>query len=299
MDEARFFDQYPDNELLVTGELLGLLVEHHLISYAQLRIALKYILDAVNNSSDSKMFNFGVQALLQFTDRYAEWPQYTMLLSKIDGLKAYPVISNSISSTLKQIGKREIDASTPNEASIAEHDHSVKKDDNKTLATSASTTATTVTASQDLAPKVSSLLEKSASDAAHEQPSTAIQERVSFLINNLSISNLDVKGPELRELLQSSTWPWFSHYLVIRRVSIEPNNHDLYVSLLNKLELSQLNDIVVEETLKSIHLLLKSDTIISSSADRKLLKNLSIWLGKMTIAKNKPIRHKDLSFKVQ
>ncbi|CAO3654186.1 unnamed protein product [Cunninghamella echinulata] len=297
LDEARFFDQYPDNELLVTGELLGLLVEHHLISYAQLRIALKYILDAVNNSSDSKMFNFGVQALLQFTDRYAEWPQYTMLLSKIDGLKAYPVISNSISSTLKQIGKREIDATAPNESSIVDHDHSVKKDDNKTPITSASTTATTATASQDLAPKVSSLLEKSASDATHEQPSTAIQERVSFLINNLSISNLDVKGPELRELLQSSTWPWFSHYLVIRRVSIEPNNHDLYVSLLNKLELSQLNDIVIEETLKSIHLLLKSDTIISSSADRKLLKNLGIWLGKMTIAKNKPIRHKDLSFK--
>lgn len=238
------------------------------------------------------MFNFGVQALLQFTDRYAEWPQYTMLLSKIDGLKAYPVISSSISSTLKQIGKREIDSATPTDTSLADNNNSsaVKKDDNKATATS--------TASQDLAPKVSSLLEKSASDATHEQPSTKIQERVSFLINNLSTTNLDEKGTELKELLQSSTWPWFSHYLVIRRVSIEPNNHDLYVSLLNKLEITQLNDYIIEETLKNIHLLLKSETIVSSSADRKLLKNLGIWLGKLTIARNKPIRHKDLSFKV-
>jgi CCR4-NOT transcription complex subunit 1 len=131
-----------------------------------------------------------------------------------------------------------------------------------------------------------------------EQPSTKIQERVSFLINNLSIGNMDTKCPELLSLLKPPTWPWFSHYLVVRRVSIEPNNHDLYMSLLNELDLTQLNEIIVEDTYSNIRMLLQSDTIVSSSADRKLLKNLAVWLGKMTIAKNKPIRHKDLSFKV-
>ncbi|CAO3600262.1 unnamed protein product [Absidia cylindrospora] len=288
LDEARFFDQYPEDELLVTGELLGLLVEHHLISYAQLRVALKYILDAVNNKHDSKMFNFGTQALLQFRDRYSEWPQYTLLLSKIDGLKGYPMIYSSIATALQQIGQREQDQGTPKDNNIST---GVKNDSKQDSAGKVSSNG------HDLAPDVLSLLEKSDTTATHEQPPTKVQERVSFLINNLSIGNMDTKCPELLKLLEPSTWPWFSHYLVVRRVSIEPNNHDLYMSLLNQLDLSQLNDIIVEDTYSNIRVLLQSDTITSSSADRKLLKNLGIWLGKLTIAKNKPIRHKDLSFK--
>jgi CCR4-NOT transcription complex subunit 1 len=281
LDEARFFDQYPDNELLVTGELLGLLVEHHLISYAQLRVALKYILDAANTKVGSKMFNFGIQALLQFRGRYSEWPQYTNLLSKIDGLKGYPAIYDSITTALQRIGQREQEQGTPKDPTLME------KGNGKAIANG-----------HDLAPDVSSLLGNPGASSNHEQPSTKIQERVSFLINNLSIGNMDTKCPELLSLLKPPTWPWFSHYLVVRRVSIEPNNHDLYMSLLNELDLAQLNEIIVEDTYSNIRMLLQSDTIVSSSADRKLLKNLAVWLGKMTIAKNKPIRHKDLSFKV-
>lgn len=265
----------------MTGELLGLLVEHHLISYAQLRVALKYILDAANTKVGSKMFNFGIQALLQFRGRYNEWPQYTILLSKIDGLKGYPAIYDSITTALQQIGQREQEQGTPKDSTLMD------KGNGKST-----------TNGHDLAPDVSSLLDNPGASSSHEQPSTKIQERVSFLINNLAIGNMDTKCPELLSLLNPSTWPWFSHYLVVRRVSIEPNNHDLYMSLLNELDLAQLNEIIVEDTYQNIHMLLQSDTIVSSSADRKLLKNLAIWLGKMTIAKNKPIRHKDLSFKV-
>ncbi|KAI8371784.1 CCR4-Not complex component, Not1-domain-containing protein [Radiomyces spectabilis] len=284
LDEARFFNQYPENELLATGELLGLLVDQHLISYQLLRVALKHVLDALSQPPGTKLFNFGVQTLLQFRRRLSEWPQYILLLSKVDGLKAYPPITETISGIMQQLQKYP-------EAKTAGNFDDVNRSSGPDSAEASPKRKTA-----DQVGNVSALLQ-STSDLAFEDPPPRVQERISFLINNLSLGNLSQKLPELRQLLQEPTWGWFSHYLVVRRVSIEPNNHDLYMSLLNELDILQLNEIIIEETYRNIRLLLQSESIATSSSDRNLLKCLGTWLGKMTIAKNKPIRHKDLSFK--
>lgn len=273
LDEARFFNQYPEDELIATGELLGLLIDQHLISYAQLRVTLKLILDALKYPVNSKMFNFGIQALAQFRDRLSEWPQYTLLLSKIEGLRSFPTIVESIATTLKQLAQKDPEGrmmASPKMGNAEALEHE--------------------------APNVTTLLQ-STSNPTFENPSEKIQERVSFLINNLSANNLKSKSTELKHLLQKPTWGWFSHYLVVRRVSIEPNNHELYSTLLDELEMSTLTDAVIEETYVNINLLLQSEGIVDSSSDRNLLKNLGSWLGRLTIAKNRPIRHKDLSIK--
>lgn len=289
MDEARFFSQYPENELMATGELLGLLIEQHLISYAQLRVTLKLILDALKYPVGSKMFNFGIQALAQFRSRLFEWPQYTLLLSKIEGLRGFPTIVESIATTLKQLAQKD-----PEGKMIALS--SSPKMATTPTGSESGNSSSTVERSADVALNVTTLLQSS-TEQSYENPPDKVQERVSFLINNLSAGNLKSKTVELKQLLQKSTFGWFSHYLVVRRVSIEPNNHELYSSLLDELEMQALTDTVVEETYLNINLLLQSDNIASSSSDRNLLKNLSSWLGRLTIAKNKPIRHKDLSFK--
>ncbi|RCH87955.1 hypothetical protein CU098_004083, partial [Rhizopus stolonifer] len=272
LDEARFFSQYPENELMAAGELLGLLIDQHLISFAQLRVTLKLVLDALKHPVGSKMFNFGIQALLQFRSRLHEWPQYTLLLSKIEGLRGYPAIVESIATTLKQLAQ--------------------KDPEDKTMSPKLS--ETTAERSAEAAPNVTTLLKNT---HQYETPADKIQERISFLINNLSASNTKSKATELKQMLQTSTWGWFSHYLVVRRVSIEPNNHELYAGLLDELALTGLTETVVEETYTNIHLLLRSDSIAHSSSDRNLLKNLGTWLGRLTLAKNKPIRHKDISLK--
>ncbi|KAG1095710.1 hypothetical protein G6F42_018503 [Rhizopus arrhizus] len=82
LDEARFFSQYPENELMATGELLGLLINQRLIMYAQLRMTLKLILDALKYPVGSKMFNFGIQALAQFRGRLHEWPHWHKRIPK-------------------------------------------------------------------------------------------------------------------------------------------------------------------------------------------------------------------------
>jgi CCR4-NOT transcription complex subunit 1 len=132
----------------------------------------------------------------------------------------------------------------------------------------------------------------------YDVPSQLTQDRVSFIINNISQGNLKNKTDELREVLNESTFRWFSQYLVVRRVSIEPNYHELYMQLLDSLDNQQLNECVLNETYANIKILLKSEKTIQLSSERALLKNLGSWLGALTLAKDTAIRQKDLSFQV-
>ncbi|KAI7871343.1 CCR4-Not complex component, Not1-domain-containing protein [Spinellus fusiger] len=276
LDEARFFNQYPDNELMATGELLGLLIHQHSVSFDLLRSSLKYILDALNDPPHSKMFNFGSHALAQFKDRLPEWPQYTLLLSRIDALRSSSRWTETLTTTLEQLSLHSSGTTEPPHHGIGPREppgHGKEKG------------------------ATADVLLDTFSDTAVQAPSIKVQERVSFLINNLSIINMESKKTELAQLLEESTWEWFGHYLVVRRVSIEPNNHELYSSLLKSLDMVTLVDIVVEETYNSIKLLLQSDSITDATADKSILKHLGSWLGRMTLGRNKPIRHKDLSFK--
>jgi len=49
---------------------------------------------------------------------------------------------------------------------------------------------------------------------------------------------------------------------------------------------------VLLETYANIRILIQSEKTATSSSDRTLLKNLGIWLGSITLARNKPILHK-------
>jgi CCR4-NOT transcription complex subunit 1 len=46
-----------------------------------------------------------------------------------------------------------------------------------------------------------------------------------------------------------------------------------------------------------VRILLGSERIRTQSGERSLLKNLGSWLGKLTIARNRPVRHRDLDLK--
>lgn len=76
-DEYQFFSKYPEKELRITGILFGQLIQHQLVSYVSLGIALRYVLEALKKAPQTKMFKFGVFALQQFKLRLGEWPQVT------------------------------------------------------------------------------------------------------------------------------------------------------------------------------------------------------------------------------
>ncbi|XP_048461852.1 CCR4-NOT transcription complex subunit 1 isoform X5 [Rhincodon typus] len=129
------------------------------------------------------------------------------------------------------------------------------------------------------------------------EPPENIQEKVAFIFNNLSQSNMTQKVEELKETVKDEFMPWVSQYLVMKRVSIEPNFHSLYSNFMDTLKNSEFNKMVLTETYRNIKVLLTSDKAAANFSDRSLLKNLGHWLGMITLAKNKPILHIDLDVK--
>lgn len=137
-----------------------------------------------------------------------------------------------------------------------------------------------------------------AGDPHYQTPPESVQDKIGFIINNLSQMNLTDKAEEYKSLICDDTYyAWVSQYFVQRRVSIEHNFHTLYSNFLDVLKCSELNRLIIKETYRNIKVLLRSDKVIANFSDRTLLKNLGHWLGMMTLAKNKPILSIDLNIK--
>ena len=122
-------------------------------------------------------------------------------------------------------------------------------------------------------------------------------DKIAFIFNNLSQVNLQQKSEELLDVVPDECWNWVSQYLVMKRASIEANFHNLYSNFLDQLKNPPFSQKVIEETLRNIKVLLKLEKNAANFSDKSLLKNLGHWLGLLTLAKNKPILHVDISVK--
>ncbi|KAJ6337998.1 hypothetical protein OIU76_007635 [Salix suchowensis] len=127
-----------------------------------------------------------------------------------------------------------------------------------------------------------------------EAPGSEIQDKVSFMINNISVANVESKAKEFIEILKEQYYPWFAQYMVMKRASIEPNFHDLYLKFLDKVNSKALNKEIAQATYENSKVLLGSELIKSSSEERSLLKNLGSWLGRLTIGRNQVLRAREI-----
>ena len=89
-EEYRFFPQYPDRELHITAQLFGGIMEHGLVTYMALGVALRYVLEAVRKPHGTKMYYFGITALDRFRHRLKEYPQYCQHLASIPHFREFP-----------------------------------------------------------------------------------------------------------------------------------------------------------------------------------------------------------------
>jgi CCR4-NOT transcription complex subunit 1 len=288
LDEVRYFGNYPEKELSSTARLFGLLVQLHLVSYIPLRAALKHVLDSVQQKPDSKLYAFGIIALSQFVSRLPEWPQYAIQLSQVESIRqTHPKLALSIDKALdnSNVGKSE-----PTLNILLNRDAGGTKSSSPLLEKGGRQMQKELDRQ--------ALAQRDIINIPYDVPPQHLQDRVSFIINNISQGNLENKTNELREVLTESNFRWFSQYLVVRRVSIEPNYHQLYMQLLDSLNNYQLNECILNETHANINILLKSEKTVQLSSERALLKNLGSWLGALTLAKDIAIRQKDISFQV-
>lgn len=280
--------------------------------------------------SSGKMFRFGMFALEQFKGRLHEWPQYCSHIVQIPHLKeGYADLVAEIKGAMAESQNRSSSPSTSagtNGADVSKSDvgttpvsTGILVDGQKQQAVGldgvgplgvespamGTPTATRTVPSQvDLldagvreqrvaifGPKLGRAVNGKMDDSQHESPPDTVLDRVQFLINNVSPSNVEKKAQELRDVLEPAYFGWLGHYLVVKRISTQPNFHSLYLTFL-----SQLGDYgkgLVEAILSSVYLnvgkLLRSPKITTSTSERSLLKNLGSWLGQITLARNRPI----------
>uniref|UniRef100_A0A452Y211 CCR4-NOT transcription complex subunit 1 CAF1-binding domain-containing protein n=2 Tax=Aegilops tauschii subsp. strangulata TaxID=200361 RepID=A0A452Y211_AEGTS len=142
-------------------------------------------------------------------------------------------------------------------------------------------------------------------------PPYEIRTKVFFMIYNMSTDNIEAKGFEFYEVLMEQYYPWFAQYMVMQRVCIDPNFHDICLMFLHKVN-SPVLDMEIRKatyanckvilTLRATYeryknnfqvlfclfmqILLRSDIIKSCSGERTLLKNIGSWFGKSAIQWN-------------
>ncbi|XP_033490606.2 CCR4-NOT transcription complex subunit 1 isoform X2 [Epinephelus fuscoguttatus] len=328
-EEYRFFPQYPDKELHITACLFGGIIEKGLVTYMALGLALRYVLEALRKPYGSKMYYFGIAALDRFKNRLKDYPQYCQHLASIAHFLQFP---HHLQECVQYIeyGQQSRDPpvkmqgsiTTPGSLALAQvqaqsQQPGVPKAPQpgqpSTLVTTTTTTTTvaktpTITRptpssfKKDVPPSINTtnidtLLVATDQTERIVEPPENVQEKIAFIFNNLSQSNMTQKVEELKETVKEEFMPWVSQYLVMKRVSIEPNFHSLYSNFLDTLKNPEFVKMVLNETYRNIKVLLTSDKAAANFSDRSLLKNLGHWLGMITLAKNKPILYTDLEVK--
>lgn len=133
----------------------------------------------------------------------------------------------------------------------------------------------------------------------HPIPPEVIQDKIFFIVNNLSLINLKQKTEEFKEIMgtDETYYGWIAQYFSTKRAAIESNFQPLYANFLYELKNPKLIEAMTRETFKNIKHLLRSDKKTDNINERTVLKNLGQWIGLLTLARNKPILHIDLDLK--
>ena len=71
----------------------------------------------------------------------------------------------------------------------------------------------------------------------------------------------------------------------------------MYLTVLDSINSSALMKVVLDSVYHNVTKLLQSPNITTSSSERSLLRNLGIWLGQMTLARNKPLLQRRIDMK--
>uniref|UniRef100_A0A8C2G219 CCR4-NOT transcription complex, subunit 1 n=1 Tax=Cyprinus carpio TaxID=7962 RepID=A0A8C2G219_CYPCA len=277
-EEYRFFPQYPDKELHITACLFGGIIEKGLVTYMALGLALRYVLEALRKPFGSKMYYFGIAALDRFKNRLKDYPQYCQHLASIAHFLQFPhhlqeYIEYGQQSRDPPV-KMQGSITTPGSLALAQAQaqsqtpKAPQPAQASTLVTTATTTTTaakttTITRPTAVGPKkdvppsinttnIDTLLVATDQTERIVEPPENVQEKIAFIFNNLSQSNMTQKVEELKETVKEEFMPWVSQYLVMKRVSIEPNFHSLYSNFLDTLKNPEFVKMVLNETYRNI-----------------------------------------------
>ncbi|OTA61565.1 Not1-domain-containing protein [Hypoxylon sp. EC38] len=283
-DEYSHFIDYPLEALATTAVLFGGIISHKLISELPLKIGLGMILEAVRDHGiQDSMYKFGLQALIQIIPRFKEWPGLCKQLIQIPGLRGTDVYRRVEEVILKDEEER---ARNPNGTATPSHTG------NESLMN-----GTADSPEAHAAPFTSINVDPPPQGVTFEDPVVDVQDRVQFGLNNLTTSSLQSTYKEIHDILEERHRQWFASHLVEERAKMQPNYHQVYLDLVKLFQDSGLWSEVLRQTYISVARMLNSESTMQNSTDRTHLKYLGAWLGLLTLARDQPIKHKNIAFK--
>jgi CCR4-NOT transcription complex subunit 1 len=284
-DEYNCYHEYPPEALMKTAVMFGGIINFKLISSIPLKVGLGLILDAVRNSqADEPMYKFGVEALEQLTGRLPEWAGVCSILLQVPSLRNTTVYQKA-EEVLREQG----------------HDFDPESDLNGVNGMPDALALTNGNLDDLLAPDMSAhnfrALHADPPVTRYVEPEEGAQEAISFVLNNISPDNLEEKLAAMEEVLEEDYYQWFARQLVDHRAKTQPNYQNLYLEIVEKLEKRALMSEVLRTTYACAIKMLNAESTINSSLERGYLKNIGNWLGMLTIAQDKPIKHKNIYFR--
>jgi CCR4-NOT transcription complex subunit 1 len=278
-DEYNCFGEYPLEALATTAVLFGGIINYNLLSRIALQVGLAMVLEAVQEyRPDESMYKFGLQALLHFAGRLHEWPNYCDQLLIVPGLHGTEIFTKAEEIVGQQVG--EVNGNGHNGIGLTNGNGI----EDALLQETAVAKFTCLHVDPPLRPDL------------YEEPDEDVSDRVLFVLNNVSERNLRDKITELTNAVEDRHHQWFANYIVEERAKMQPNFQQLYLDMLSLFDDRGLWAEVLRETYASVIRLLNTDSTLGST-ERGHLKNLGSWLGALTIARDQPIKFRNISFK--
>ncbi|ULU00977.1 hypothetical protein L3Y34_001407 [Caenorhabditis briggsae] len=313
-EEYRFFHEYPERELRTTAAVYGGIIREDIISNVQFATAVRKVIESLSADSNTMLWTFGIVALQHCRSKLCAYPKVCTMIANSENFTKFPqtlkdYVIAGVKGELPPEGGRHTPvgtnpssaSSTPTPASAPTNWGAVARasstDPKNALPANRTGNVLSYT-------NVDTLVQATNKDGAEiAQPAEAVVDKISFLFNNLSATNLAQKKDEVLEMIVEhgdGFTRWLAQYIVMKRVSIEQNFQPLYNQFVTAIDNAYLDQCIKRETFRNIRILLRTDkktTVASNYSDRQLLKNLGSWLGSITIARNKPILLNDLDLK--
>ncbi|KAI1001344.1 hypothetical protein K3495_g6855 [Podosphaera aphanis] len=281
-DEYALYATYPLEALATTAVLFGGIISRSLIDNLPLEIGLGMIIEAVrDHTPDESMYKFGLQALMQLLSRLREWPGFCLKLLQIpylQGTEAWKVATDAVRSQQQQQEEESRNFHVNGGGLNGKSEE--------------------ILASEPGPPPFKSL-HVEPSPYMYEEPDGTTQDRILFVLNNMTAENLEKKFTELQAVIDDQNYQWLASHLVSHRAKTEPNFHKLYLNLLKMFGKKTLWAETLRETYVCAFRSLNSEATLSpnGATERTHLKNLAAWLGSLTLARDKPIKHSNIAFK--
>ncbi|KAI0021775.1 CCR4-Not complex component, Not1-domain-containing protein [Xylariomycetidae sp. FL0641] len=283
-DEYSHFSDYPLEALATTAVLFGGIISHKLISDLPLKIGLGMILESVrDHSPEVPMYKFGLQALMQLFSRFREWPGFCKQLLQTPYLHGTEACKRA----------EEVVREDEEERARLQNGNGPLNHVGGEALVNGAADSTDVNAPPFSAIKV----HPPSSGIAFQDPVVDIQDKVQFCLNNLTATSLQTTFKDIYEVLEEQHQQWFASHLVEERAKMQPNYHQVYLDLVKLFQHQGLWSEVLRQTYINVARMLNAESTMRNSTDRTHLKYLGAWLGLLTIARDQPIKHKDIAFK--